>query len=147
LTYLLDIPATVLSLAGVEVPPALDGRDLSEIWTGADSKVRESLFLAFAQEIRAVRDERYKLIRYPQIDFFQLFDLRNDPNELENLAADPSQNERIRLMTALLEQWQDRLGDQQPLQVSDPQPKEINLAGHSRTPDKWQPQWIVDKYF
>jgi len=147
LTYLLDIPATVLSLAGVEVLPAMDGRDLSAIWTGDDSRVRESLFLSFAKEIRAVRDERYKLIRYPQIDFLQLFDLRNDPDELENLAADPSQQERIRAMTALLEEWQDRLGDQQPLQVSDLQPREIDLTGHSRAPDKWQPQWIVDKYF
>ncbi len=147
LTYLLDIPATVLSVAGVGVPPELDGKDLSAIWTGAGSKVRDSLFLAFAKEIRAVRDERYKLIRYPQIDFLQLFDLRNDPDELENLAADPSQEERIRAMTALVAQWQACLEDQQPLQVSDPQPREVDLTGRSRTPDKWQPQWIVDKYF
>jgi arylsulfatase A-like enzyme len=147
LSYLLDIPATVLSLSGTVPPPELDGKDLSTIWSGVQPKVRDSLFLAFAKEIRAVRDDRYKLIRYPQIDLLQLFDLQNDPNELENLAADPSHRERVQQMMALLGKWQNQLGDAQPLEVEAVQPRDIDLTGRPRTPDNWQPRWIVDKYF
>lgn len=36
---------------------------------------------------RMVRDERYKLIYYPTGNRVQLFDLQNDPQELEDLAG------------------------------------------------------------
>ncbi len=44
--------------------------------------------------MRAVLDERWKLIRYPQVDHTQLFDLAADPHETENLAGDPQHAER-----------------------------------------------------
>ena len=39
---------------------------------------------------RMIRDERYKLIYYPLGNHFQLFDLENDPDEIHDLADDPS---------------------------------------------------------
>jgi hypothetical protein len=35
--------------------------------------VREEVFLAFTDTQRAIRDERWKLIRYPKVDVTQLF--------------------------------------------------------------------------
>jgi len=146
-TYLLDVFPTVASLAGVTPPAGLDGHDLSPIWRGEKQKVRDSVFLAFTNWMRSVRDERYKLIRYPQINYMQLFDLQNDPHEMRNLADEPAQAGRIQQLTELLKQWQQKVGDSQPLSVDKPQPKEIDLTGRKREPDKWQPDWIVKKYF
>ena len=96
---------------------------------------------------RAVRDNRYKLIRYPQIDHTQLFDLQTDPDELHNLADDEAHSERIASLTALLKNWQHQLGDTQALTVPSPQAADIDLTNADRTPDQWQPDWIIQKYF
>ncbi len=146
-TYLLDIFPTVTALTGTPTPAGLDGADLSGIWRGETTGVRDSVFLAYTRLARSVRNERYKLIRYPQVDETQLFDLLSDPTEIENLAADPEYAGLIDELTALLVEWQARLGDTEPLVVDNPQPREIDLGSLQREPDRWQPPWIVEKYF
>jgi arylsulfatase A-like enzyme len=146
-TYLLDIFPTVATITGVTPPGNLDGHDLSAIWRDERQTVRDSVFLSFTDVSRSVRDEQYKLIRYPQIDHTQLFDLIADPDEMDNLAENPEQAEKIEELTALLKQWQEKVGDTQSLTVENPKPKMINLTGREREPDKWQPEWIIEKYF
>jgi arylsulfatase A-like enzyme len=120
LAYLYDIFPTICELAGGAVPPGLDGKSLRPVIAGEQSGVRDSLFLAYRDVQRAVRDERYKLIRYPQVNVTQLFDLQEDPHELHNLAADPAQAERIAALTAELARWQKEFGDSAPLVVENP---------------------------
>ena len=146
-TYLLDIFPTLAHLAGANPPEALDGYDLSPLWLGQKQAVRSSLFLAYQDRARAVRDERWKLIRYPQVNFTQLFDLENDPDEMHNLAADADQLGLVNRLMNLIRDWQQHLGDTQPLSVDDPRPLRVDLTGHERPPDQWQPDWIVEKYF
>lgn len=147
LVYLLDLYPTVLSMAGLEPPEGLDGYDLSPIWKEDENAVRDSLFLAYGDEMRSVRDYRYKLIRYPQINHTQLFDLEADPFELNDLSAQSIHTERIERMMTLLRRWQQKLRDSQPLAVPNPRSKEIDLTGTEREPDMWQPRWIIEKYF
>ena len=146
-SYLLDIYATLCKIVGVEAPVGLDSRDLSPIWRGEAAKVRDTVFLPFTRIMRAVRDERWKLIRYPQIDHTQLFDLANDPDESHDLAGDPKQAGRVAKMMDLVRTWQKRVGDDLPLSVAKPKPKEIDLTGRKRKSDRWQPAWIRKKYF
>ena len=147
LSYLLDVFPTVCSLAGVAVPAEVEGKSLRPIWQGEADRVRDSLYLSFRHIMRSVRDRRWKLIRYPQINHTQLFDLQNDPHELTNLAGDPAQAQRVESMMALLAEWQEKVDDRQRLTSAKPQPKEIDMTGRPRKPDRWQPKWIRDKYF
>jgi arylsulfatase A-like enzyme len=147
LTYLFDVFPSVLALAGIEAAQDLDGKDLSPIWNGKQESVRNSLFLAYMDEMRAVRDHRYKLIRYPQINHTQLFDLQSDPDELNNLAEHSSQEKRVEQLLELMKEWQEQVGDSLPLTVAEPRSKEIDLSGRARKPDRWQPEWIIEKYF
>lgn len=123
LAYLLDLFPTVCDLIGTEVPAGLDGKSLKRVIEGKESGVRSSLFLSYRDVQRAVRDDRWKLIRYPQVDVTQLFDLREDPHETRDLAGEPGQAARIERMTALLRDWQRQLGDRAPLTVPDPKPR------------------------
>jgi arylsulfatase A-like enzyme len=50
----------------------------------------------------------------------QLFDLRNDPDELHNLADDPAHAARIDRLTARLRAWQEQFGDRTPLTSENP---------------------------
>jgi hypothetical protein len=66
---------------------------------------------------------------------------------MHNRAADASERERVAGLTTLLGDWQRSFGDMQPLSVDDPRPLKVDLTGHERPPDPWQPDWIVEKYF
>ena len=109
--------------------------------------MRDSIFTSFRDLMKAVRGDRWKLIRYPQIDHTQLFDLASDPHETGNLAEDPAQAARIAELTELMREWQARVGDDHPLTVENPKPKEIDLSGREQSRDRWQPEWIFEKYF
>jgi arylsulfatase A-like enzyme len=120
LAYLLDIYPTVCGLVGAKVPEGLDGVSLAPVIRGKENRVRDSLFTAYRDVQRAVRDDRWKLIRYPHINRTQLFDLRDDPHETKDLSGEKQQAERIEKLTGLLKEWQKKLGDGAPLTSEKP---------------------------
>jgi arylsulfatase A-like enzyme len=89
---------------------------------GQAGKVRDVLYTAYGRVQRAVRDDRWKLIRYPQVNVTQLFDLRVDPRELTNLADKPEHAARVQELLALLKQEMTAYEDPVPLEVADPKP-------------------------
>lgn len=146
-TYLLDIYPTLCDMLNIKQPSAVEGKSLHPLITGKSQQVRDSVYTSYAKVQRAVRTDHYKLIRYPQVNHTQLFDLKNDPNEMNNLASKPEHADKVKEMLTLLEKWQNKVDDKLPLTSKNPKPLEIDLSGHKRKPDRWQPQWIVDKYF
>lgn len=125
--YLLDSFPTLGELAGVTAPEGSEGHSLVPVLNGKKKAVRDSVFTAYRGIQRAVRDDRWKLIVYPHINKTQLFDLKNDPAEMKDLAADPAHEKQVRRMTARLKDWQQQLDDQQPLTTDNPAPLEIEL--------------------
>lgn len=148
-TYLLDIYPTVMSLTRTKPASAVgfDGEDLSGIWKGTTEKVRDEVYLQYTNHQRSVREDRWKLIRYPQINHTQLFDLRNDPNEMKNLAESPNHKTHVVRLTGKLEKWQTAWGDKLPLTSEQPKPKAFDFTKVKRIPDRWQPKWIREKYY
>lgn len=122
LVYLLDIFPTVCDLVGAEVPAGLDGRSFASVLRGQQAPTRDELFFAYRDVQRALRDERWKLIRYPEVNVTQLFDLENDPDEKTNLADRPTQAERVTAMLGRIREWQTHYGDETPLTVANPKP-------------------------
>ena len=125
LVYLIDVLPTLCDLVHASTPSGVDGQSLAGVLSGRQTKVRDSLFTAYRDVQRGLRDERWKLIRYPLVDRTQLFDLQSDPDELVNLAADAAQADRVVRMTQLMQDWQRRLGDTAPLIVANPRPAEF----------------------
>ena len=124
LVYLMDLLPTLADLAWARTPAEVEGRSLWPVIQGKTNQVREVLYTGYRNCQRAVRDERWKLIRYPLVDRTQLFDLSQDPHELNNLAEDPKAAVQLARMTGLLEREMQRYGDQTPLKVPNPSPAE-----------------------
>ena len=120
LVYLLDIFPSIVDLAGATPPKEIDGRSLVPILHDPTAKVRDDLFLAYRDVQRAVRVDRYKLIRYPKINRTQLFDLMNDADEMNDLSKEPLEADRISAMTKKLEEFKKEYGDDAPLTVPNP---------------------------
>ena len=147
LVYVHDLFPTLLAAAGVTVPEGVHGRDLAPLWRGEVEAVRETLFTSYGRTQRAVRDARFKLVRYPAVDVTQLFDLEADPHETTSLADDPGHAGEIARLRGALESWQERLGDDVPWTAEEVRPAAVDPTGTPREPDRWQPAWIRAKYF
>jgi len=146
-SYLHDIFPTLCDLLGIQPPPGLEGESLRPLWEGKRERVRDSVFLPYIQSQRAVRDERWKLICYPKIGHFQLFDLQTDPHETTNLIEHAGSAEHVQRLLKLMQQWQATVGDTLQLPAENLKPAPVDLTGRERVPDQWQPDWIVKKYF
>lgn len=124
LVYLMDLFPTFADIAGAKLPTGVEGRSLKPLLDGQPVAVRDALYTGYRQCMRAVRTERWKLIRYPLVDRTQLFDLSVDPLELNNLAAQPAHASQVAAMTTLLQREMATYGDLHPLTVTTPQPAE-----------------------
>jgi arylsulfatase A-like enzyme len=122
LVYLMDLFPTFSEFVGARTPECVEGQSLVPLINGTQLKVRDVLYTAYKTCQRAVRDQRWKLIRYPLVNVTQLFDLSVDPLELENLAERPEYSAKAKEMALLLEQEMIRYGDGAPLVVPDPAP-------------------------
>ena len=147
LVYLFDLVPTICAAAGTAPPPEAAGHDLGAVARGEVDQVRAQLFTAFEDKMRALRDARWKLIRYPLLDHTQLFDLATDPHERTNLADRAEHAPRVQRMLADLAGWRERCGDDRTPTSPEPAPMDYDPSGWERKPDRWQPAWIREKYF
>lgn len=120
LVYLMDIFPTFCDLGGAKIPAHVDAKSLLPIITGKQEKTRDLLYTGYRNSQRALRDQRWKLMRYPLINVTHLFDLQNDPYEMNDLSA---QNpEKVKELMALLAGEMKRCDDPLPLVVDTPKP-------------------------
>jgi len=111
LVYLLDIFPTLCDLTGQSIPDSVEGRSLVPCLHKPEDS--EPLYLVYCKSIRGLTTGRHKLIEYATGDT-QLFDLKADPLEMNNLAdSSPLLPELRRKLRALAIEWDDeshRLG-------------------------------------
>ena len=91
-----DIAPTLLELGGLPIPASMDGHSLVRALGGDTAVVRDEMLIEYFTDTefprirnmgyKAVRTDRYKLIRYDELKGMdELYDLRDDPYELTNL--------------------------------------------------------------
>ena len=111
-----DIAPSLLELCGRPVPANLHGRSWKKLVQSGDPTWRRSFLYHYNYEkqfpytpnIRGVRTEDWKYSHYPHGDgkpdrhLAELYDLKNDPDERHNLAADPRYATRLKEMQAEL---------------------------------------------
>jgi len=106
-----DLAPTVLDYCGVQVPPTLQGRSYRPLLEGRPYQERSSAYIAyhmpFGASWRAVRgrDWFYAVAGGGQE---LLFDLRRDPRQLHNVAADLAHSDALAAMRReLISRWFD----------------------------------------
>ncbi|MBN2577749.1 MAG: sulfatase-like hydrolase/transferase, partial [Pirellulales bacterium] len=113
--YLRDLFPTICDLTGIDVPEAVEGRSLAPVIRGQREELYAYVFGHYRDVQRMVRSDRWKLIRYPRIDRWQLFDLQNDPHELHDLIGKYEYAEVVSRLKGALSRWRREVND--PLSV------------------------------
>ncbi len=122
--YLFDVLPTLGKMCEVAAPPQSEGIDLSAVIGDPDREARTRLMFAYKSAQRAVREDRWKLIRYPHVDTTQLFDLTADTEETTDLSGKPEHAAKVAELLAMLAEEQCQFDDNAPLSVAMPQPAE-----------------------
>ncbi|SFK98954.1 protein of unknown function [Paenibacillus sp. 1_12] len=90
---LVDLAPTFLSMARITIPHSMTGVDQSEVWCGKTEQARDHAICEFRHEPTTIHqktyvDQRYKITVYYNQTYGEIFDLQEDPGELNNLWDD-----------------------------------------------------------
>lgn len=125
--YSFDLFPTFCEWVGLATPKSVEGRSLAPMLKAGRDQHRDEILTAYRHFQRAVNDGRFKLIRYPHINKSQLFDLKNDPDELRDLSEDAASKPKLEELMTRLASLQKEFGDTLPLSTNEPAPMEIPL--------------------
>lgn len=110
----IDIAPTLLELAGQVTPKNMDGNSFAPFLVGKEIPWRDTICYEYFWErpfpqtptIFAIRTSRYKFIRYQGVwDINELYDLQNDPLEMNNLIRSAEHQKTARALDHALFKW------------------------------------------
>jgi len=82
---LIDLYPTLVELCSLEAPERLDGRSLVPLLKDPQQSTDRAVVTSFSKSDNSLRTERWRFIRYSD-GSEELYDLKQDPNEWDNLA-------------------------------------------------------------
>jgi arylsulfatase A-like enzyme len=120
----IDLAPTLLEMAGLESEPTMHGESLVGLLSGeTPTDWRDSIYYHYQEygdsrtqhrvaRHYGIRTQRYKLIYIYQHDAWELYDLKNDPEEMHNLYQDKNQATRIAALKEKLAELRVQFGDE-----------------------------------
>jgi len=111
--YLIDVFPTLCDLLNLPTPGSVDGKSLKGVLSDANATVRDVLHFAYQRWQRAVTDGTHKLIAYHVNGQrrAQLFNVIDDPDEVNDLIDDPTHAQTVRELREQLERWKSDYDD------------------------------------
>jgi arylsulfatase A-like enzyme len=110
-----DLMPTLLSLAGLTPPAEVHGKNLARILTAGQGELPDSVYvqgwLGRIEEWRALVRGYDKLVFNLREEPLHLYNLADDPNELTDLVKEPAAELTRDSMRALARTWMRRIGD------------------------------------
>jgi len=113
----IDIAPTIVSAARLLVPDVMQGRDLSPLYLSDEAPAWRDEFFYEHPTITS-RDRipasqgvirlDWKYVQWPEFDYEQLFNLKDDGQEIRNLANDPAHATQRAKMRQQLDEWRKR---------------------------------------
>ena len=116
----LDYAPTFLDYANVKIPEDMQGESFRKIVSNETEEWRDAIYYTYyeypsvhmVKRHYGIRTDRYKLIHfYYDIDEWELFDLKNDPNEMNNIYDDPKYSKIKEQMHKKLSELRVKYGD------------------------------------
>ena len=119
LTQNLDFAETFLDFAQVEIPEDMQGKSLKPLLTNTieDKDFRDAIYYHYydfpafhmVKKMYGIRTDRFKLIHvYDDIDEWELYDLKEDLNEVNNVINDEAYNEIKQILRTRLAELQQK---------------------------------------
>ena len=105
LCYLHDLYPTICDLVGVPTPKSVEGQSLLPVISGKKEALYAEVYGYFRDKQRMIRNKRFKLIHYPHLNRYQLFDLSEDPQELNDLSNNSALKGILAGLKVKLEKW------------------------------------------
>lgn len=111
--YLLDIYPTICDLIGIDKPETVEGTSFADVIKGEKERSRDTLYFAYIDKIRSVKDDRYKLMKFTHEGKTTtlLYDIKKDPYELANLYHIADYKDVVvkleKLMLEYKDEWED----------------------------------------
>lgn len=108
----LDFVATFLDIAEIEIPSDIQGKSLVPLFAKPKMEAwRDAIYYHYysdkswhlVKRHEGVRTKTHKLINFYDIQAWELYDLENDPHELNNKYASPENEETEKALTENLQ--------------------------------------------
>ena len=109
--YLQDVMPTTLELAQISKPEHVDFTSLLPLIHGEKTQSYNAIYNCYLDLQRSITEDGFKLMVYPKANRVKLFDLTNDPMEMNDLSADPAHAGKKQQLFATLQKWQAKVGD------------------------------------
>ena len=109
--YLRDLFPTMCELTGIKIPKTVEGKSLASILSGKEKSVYDEIYGYFRDKQRMIRTDRWKLVHYPHLEKYQLFDIASDPDELKNVIEEAELQQVAMALKTKLKQWQAKVDD------------------------------------
>jgi arylsulfatase A-like enzyme len=105
-----DLAPTILDLLGMEASAAMEGHTMGPALRGEHPLERKLSYFEYHRgkpqhRDVGVRDERFKLIHYGGAGRWEMYDLREDPNETVNLFSSPDSQATVERLRQNLFDW------------------------------------------
>jgi N-acetylglucosamine-6-sulfatase len=113
----LDLFPTLTALAGATDPAGLAGMDVMPLVRGDAAALREELFLEYSRRqgqatpMLGVVTASHKYVRYLGSGEEELYDLRADPLELQNIAGTPEGRPELERLRGRVAEFQDSIAE------------------------------------
>ena len=120
----LDFAPTFLDYAGIKIPKDMQGESFRGIVNKTNSEWRDAIYYTYyeypsvhmVKRHYGVRTDRYKLMHfYYDIDEWEMYDLEEDPSEMNNIYDDPNYKEVREMMHVRLVEMREKYGDSDDL--------------------------------
>ncbi len=118
----LDLAPTLLDLAGISIPPDMQGRSMKTLLkTGKDSAWRKEIYYHYYEKSfgltrhYGIKTTRYKLMHfYDPVDSWELYDTIKDPTEMHNLYNEQAYAGTVTMLKERLRKLQIEYKDTNP---------------------------------
>ncbi len=110
--FLQDAMPTALELAGVAKPEHVAFHSILPLVRGEQKESNyDAIYNAYLDKQRAIIVGDYKLIVYPFVQQMRLYNLKDDPQEIEDLSDAPGGKAKVQELFVKLREWQVKTGD------------------------------------
>jgi arylsulfatase A-like enzyme len=116
----LDFAPTFLDYAGIDAPQEMQGESFRKLVSGESGEWRDAVYYTYyeypsvhmVKRHYGVATDRYKLMHfYYDIDEWEMYDLKEDPMEMNNIYDDPDYAEVRDMMHERLVELREKYGD------------------------------------